>query len=201
MRTLCILLCFGAALLVSGGAALGAKAPEPVSSLPQWPDFSARQMQSLQSLSDCEQNEAWCATPEVKRWAGLIGNLREQGKLRQIITVNKWFNRLPYKYDEYAYDRLDYWADTIELLQKRGDCEDFALSKYYTLRQLGFTPEQLQVTMVYDRENFTNHAVLMVYIDGTRYMMDINSDATEPSALGKRYKPLYSFNEQTAWYY
>lgn len=201
MRTLCILLCFGAALLVSGGAALGAKAPGPVTNLPQWSDFSARQSQSLQSLSECEQNEAWCTSPEVKRWAGLINNLREQGKLRQIITVNKWFNRLPYKYDEDAYEQLDYWADTLELLQKRGDCEDFALSKYYTLRQLGFTPEELQVTMVYDRENFINHAVLMVFIDGTRYMMDINSDTTEPSALGKRYKPLYSFNEQTAWYY
>jgi predicted transglutaminase-like cysteine proteinase len=198
MRTLCILLCFGAALTVYGGAASGAtvRPPEPVINLPQWPDFSARQMQSLQSLSNCEQNEASCETPEVKRWAGLIGDLRAQGKLRQIITVNKWFNRLPYKYDD-----EDYWADTLELLQQRGDCEDYALSKYYPLRELGFAPEQLQVTVVYDKESFINHAVLMVYIDGTRYMMDINSDQTEPSAMGKRYKPLYSFNEQTAWFY
>lgn len=202
MRILCLLMCFGAALLVSGGAALGtaARPPEPVANLPQWQDFSARQSQSLIELSTCEQNADWCS-PEMKRWAGLIGDLRPQNRLRQIITVNKWFNRLPYKYDEDAYQQTDYWADTKELLTSRGDCEDFALSKYYTLRQLGFAPEQMQVTMVYDRENFINHAVLMVYIDGTRYMMDIYSDTTEPSAMGKRYKPIYSFNEETAWFY
>ena len=202
MRTLCILLCFGAALLFGGGLASGAsKAPEPVEKLPQWSDFSARQSLSLEALTLCEQNEAGCSSPEIKRWAGLIENLRAENKLRQIITVNKWFNRLPYKYDEYAYDQLDYWADTRELLTTRGDCEDYALSKYYTLRQLGFSQDELKIMVVYDKDNFTNHAVLMVYMDGTRYMMDINSDATEPSAMGKRYKPLYSFNEQTAWFY
>lgn len=198
MRTLCILLCFGAALLIFGGEASGAapRPPEPVGSLPQWPDFSARQTLSLEALSSCEQDEAVCSSPEVKRWADLVGTLREQGKLRQIITVNKWFNRLPYKYDD-----EDYWADTLELLQRKGDCEDFALSKYYTLRELGFTADELQVMVVYDKDTFTNHAVLMVYMNDTRYMMDINSDQTEPSAMGKRYKPLYSFNEQTAWFY
>lgn len=174
---------------------------EPVSQLSEWPDFQRRQTMSLQSLTLCEQNRASCASPEIERWAGLIGNLHGQNRLRQIITVNKWFNRLPYKYDEYAYNKMDYWADTAELLKQRGDCEDFALSKYYTLRQLGFTPDQLKIVVVYDRQLFSNHAVLMVYIDGTRYMMDINGDSTDPSPMESRYRTLYSFNEQTAWHY
>jgi predicted transglutaminase-like cysteine proteinase len=202
MRMVVVILCFGAVWLgFSGNIFGGGRGPAPVSSLPQWNDFSARQDLSLVALAHCEQDEMRCASPEVKRWANLIDQLRPQNKLRQIITVNKWFNRLPYKYDEYAYDQLDYWADTQALLINRGDCEDYALSKYYTLRQLGFSAEELKVTVVYDKQNFTNHAVLMIYTNGTRYMMDINSDATEPSALGTRYKPLYSFNEKTAWFY
>lgn len=172
----------------------------PVSGIAPWPDFLRRQTMSLQALSSCERNPAAC-TPEMQRWAGLIDNLQGQSRLRQIITVNKWFNRLPYKYDEYAYGTLDHWADTAELLQKRGDCEDYALSKYYTLRELGFTPDQLKVVVVYDNTTYTNHAVLMVYIDGTRYMMDINDDSMDPSPMESRYRSLYSFNEQTAWYY
>ncbi len=189
--------------ILSIGPAMAAKPVReaPVSGLAKWPDFAKRQSTSLQALTLCEQNKQSCASPEVERWAGLIDNLRGQNHLRQIITVNKWFNRLPYKYDEYAYNTLDYWADTSELLLKRGDCEDFALSKYYTLRQLGFTPEQLKVTVVYDKDSFSNHAVLMVYIDGTRYMMDINGDSTDPTPMETRYRSLYSFNEQTAWYY
>ena len=119
---------------------------EPVSTLPQWQDFSTRQTRSLQALALCEQDKALCESKEIERWTGLVKDLKTQNRLRQIITVNRWFNRLPYKYDEYAYDALDYWADTAELLRKRGDCEDFALSKYYTLRRLGFAPEELKVT-------------------------------------------------------
>lgn len=174
---------------------------EPVSKVSEWPDFLRRQTSSLQALDLCSRMPSKCESAEMARWAALIKSLEGQNHLRQIITVNKWFNRLPYKYDDVAYNTSDYWAATQELFKYRGDCEDYALSKYYTLRQLGFTPEQLKVAIVYDRESYSNHAVLMVYVDGTRYMMDINGDSTDPTAVGTRYRPLYSFNEKTAWYY
>lgn len=174
---------------------------QPVESLPLWRDFSARQSASLQALSSCEQNPALCPSKEIERWSKLVNDLRLQNKLRQIITVNRWFNRLPYKHDEYAYDTLDYWADTEELLLKRGDCEDYALSKYYTLRRLGFTPEELKIAVVYDNITYTNHAVLMVYTNGTRYMLDINADDTRADKMDYRYQTIYTFNEKTAWFY
>jgi predicted transglutaminase-like cysteine proteinase len=174
---------------------------EPVSALPQWQDFSTRQQRSLQALAVCEQDSALCESKEIERWAKLVADLKTQNKLRQIITVNRWFNRLPYKYDEYAYNTLDYWADTAELLLKRGDCEDFALSKYYTLRSLGFTADELKVTIVYDQEKYSNHAVLMVYTSGNRYMLDSNADDMSPSPMEYRYKTIYSFNENNAWFY
>ena len=174
---------------------------EPVGQLSEWPDFIRRQSLSLQALHHCTRDRAACESPEIERWAGLIQSLQGQNRLRQIITVNKWFNRLPYKYDDVAYNTADYWADTRALLLHRGDCEDYALSKYYTLRQLGFSPDQLKIAVVYDKESYSNHAVLMVYIDGTRYMMDINGDSTDPSPMGPRYRTLYTFNERSAWYY
>jgi len=174
---------------------------QPVTQLPQWHDFSARQDRSLQALALCEQDTALCESKEVERWAGLVKDLRPQNRLRQIITVNRWFNRLQYKHDEYAYNKLDHWADTAEMLKSRGDCEDMALGKYYTLRQLGFTPDELKVAMVFDRLTNTHHSVVMIYTDGTRYMMDINSDDTDPSPMEYRYKSIYSFNEKTAWFY
>lgn len=173
----------------------------PVSKLPQWHDFSLRQQDAIAALEVCEQNERACRSADVARWAKLIDDLKTQNRLRQIITVNRWFNRLPYKHDEYAYNTLDYWADTAALLERRGDCEDYALAKYYTLRQLGFSPEELKVAVVYDSEEYLNHAVLMVYVGGTRYMLDINGDDTDPSPMTYRYKTLYTFNENKAWFY
>ena len=182
---LCLLACLCVAVPVF--AAKPSPREEPVTALPQWNDFSARQQRSLQALANCEQNPAACESKEMERWSGLVTDLKAQNKLRQLITVNRWFNRLPYKYDEYAYNSVDYWADTAELLQKRGDCEDFALSKYFTLRRLGFTPDELKITVVYDNEKFLNHAVLMVYTGGTRYMLDSNSDDMGPSPMDYRY--------------
>jgi predicted transglutaminase-like cysteine proteinase len=184
---------------VSAAKAVTAQRQEPVTHLKPWPDFYQRQTNSLQALSSCEKGV--CESPEIKRWADLIGRLKDQNRLRQIITVNLWFNRLPYKYDEYAYNQIDYWADTRQLLKKRGDCEDFALSKYYTLRQLGFRPDEMRIMVVYDKLTYTNHAVLMIYINDTRYMLDINSDETDPSPMEYRYSLIYGFNEKTAWYY
>ena len=155
----------------------------------------------MQALQNCKDNTAPCPTPDMTRWAAMVSGLESQNRLRRIITVNRWFNRLPYKHDEYAYDTLDHWADTAELLQKRGDCEDMALGKYYTLRALGFTPDEMKITVVYDEDTYTNHAVLMVTIDGARFMLDINGDDTDPYEMNTRYRPIYSFNEQKAWFY
>jgi len=196
---LCLLACLFVAIPVL--AAKPSPRQEPVSNLPQWNDFSTRQQRSLQALALCEQNPSMCESREIERWTGLVNDLKSQNKLRQLITVNRWFNRLPYKYDEYAYGELDYWADTAQLLSSRGDCEDFALSKYYTLRRLGFSAEELKVTVVYDQEKYTHHAVLMVYTGGTRYMLDSMADDMGPSPMEYRYKTIYSFNENTAWFY
>ncbi|HEU4839192.1 MAG TPA: transglutaminase-like cysteine peptidase [Micavibrio sp.] len=198
-----ILLCLLACLCAAAPAMAANPSPrqEPVTALPQWQDFSQRQQRSLQALASCEQNPSLCESKEIRRWSGLVTDLKAQNKLRQLITVNRWFNRLPYKYDEYAYDKLDYWADTASLLTSRGDCEDFALSKYYTLRRLGFSPDELKVTIVYDQEKYANHAVLMVYMNGTRYMLDSSADDMNPSPMEYRYKTIYAFNENNAWFY
>lgn len=203
MRFLLVLL---ALICACAPAIAGAKPPaatkvQPVEQLPHWNDFAQRQSRSLQALDTCERDKTLCQSKEIERWTKLVDDLRPQNKLRQIITVNRWFNRLPYKYDEYAYNTLDYWADTEELLLKRGDCEDYALSKYYTLRRLGFSPDELKVAVVYDTITYTNHAVLMVYTNGTRYMLDINADDTTADKMDYRYRTLYTFNEKTAWIY
>ena len=179
--------------------AVEARREESVAVLPQWSDFIRRQTLSLQTLHQCQTGMECPA--DITRWAGLIQTLQPQNKFRQLITVNKWFNRIQYKFDEDAYNTIDYWADTSELLDTKGDCEDYALSKYFTLRQLGFQPDQLKIIAVRDTLSYDNHAVLLVTMDKARFLLDINTDDMDPSALNTRYKPIYAFNENKAWFY
>lgn len=174
---------------------------EPVTQLPQWSDFSNRQDGAQRALQSCLADNRLCTTRELRRWADLIISLKGENPLRQMITVNRWFNRIPYTYDEYAYKTIDYWADTLQFLKSSGDCEDFALAKYYTLRELGFTTDSMKIMMVYDTEKTIDHSVLMVYMNDSRYLLDNYSDDTDPSSMEYRYKNVYGFNETTSWFY
>ena len=60
----------------------------------------------------------------------------------------------------------DYWQSPVETLARgKGDCEDFAIAKYVSLRMLGMKPEQLRVSVV-TLPNVEPHAVLFVFAEG-----------------------------------
>ena len=55
-----------------------------------------------------------------------------------------------------------YWETPIDFLQHAGDREDFAITKYMTLRSLGVASESTRVAVVTDSQLSVAHAVLMV---------------------------------------
>jgi len=67
----------------------------------------------------------------------------------------------------------DHWATPEHLLTTlRGDCEDFAMFKLSVLLNLGFDPEKLWVCVVYDAIARQHHAFLLVFHDGTYWILD-----------------------------
>lgn len=63
--------------------------------------------------------------------------------------VNQFFNsRIRFVDDMTVLGQEDYWATPVEALRKKGagDCEDYALAKYFTLRELGVPASQLRIT-------------------------------------------------------
>ncbi len=60
----------------------------------------------------------------------------------QIQAVNQFLNQWQYKTDEQNYGQRDYWAAPLEFLRRSGDCEDYAIVKYVSLRQLGFAADR-----------------------------------------------------------
>ncbi len=59
----------------------------------------------------------------------------------------------------------DYWADPVEFLTHGGDCEDFAIAKYASLRMLGVPEDHLRIAIVRDLQKQVMHAILIVYTD------------------------------------
>ncbi len=114
--------------------------------------------------------------------------------------VNAMMNEVPYVEDQANWGVSDYWETPVEFLSRGGDCEDFAIAKYVSLRSLGVPEERLRVAIVKDLQKGVPHAVLIVYTDDGAIILDNQSaNVRSADALAGRYKPIFSINRAGWW--
>jgi len=84
--------------------------------------------------------------------------------MRQLNSVNLYLNQLLPQYDAVIQKEEDYWATPKEfLITGYGDCEDYAIIKYFTLLKLGFDKEKLFLTIVFEQYRGGYHMVLSYF--------------------------------------
>ena len=167
--------------------------------LPQWRRILDDMTEQSAAMVACTADSARCTSPALRAWRGL--QLRAQGKSRmdQLHLVNEFFNRWPYKSDTEAFGLREYWASPIDFMTRSGDCEDYAIAKYFALRQLGFSKDELRIVVLYDTIRNVGHAVLAVYRDNDILILDSLSNLITTDTRYRHYIPQYSMNETTRW--
>ncbi|MFZ3183976.1 MAG: transglutaminase-like cysteine peptidase [Pseudomonas sp.] len=87
------------------------------------------------------------AVQRVQDWQSLIAHSLQLNDVEKLQVVNAFFNRhIRYGEDAELWQQSDYWASPQETLERgAGDCEDFALAKYFTLRLLGIPENNLRL--------------------------------------------------------
>ena len=98
----------------------------------------------------------------INDWQYLLTSQKQIGELEQLNVVNRFFNKqLRYVEDMDLWHEVDYWETPIEALWKgAGDCEDYAIAKYFSLRHLGVASEKLRITYVKALTQNRAHMVL-----------------------------------------
>ena len=138
-----------------------------------------------------------CVTPA---WQRLLARLARAPRAVQLHGVNLFVNAAPYVPDETNWGESDYWESPEELFARGGDCEDYAIAKYLSLRALGLRAAELRLVVLRERASGEAHAVLLVRIDGATLVLDnLTSELLPWDALAERYQPIYSVNEDAAW--
>ena len=99
-------------------------------------------------------------------WGRFIDGLRDAEPLDQLEQVNRYMNDVPHKADAGNYAATDYWATPSQFFNRSGDCEDFAIAKFLSLRALGWDNDQLRIVVLDDLARGTPHAVLVAYHGG-----------------------------------
>jgi predicted transglutaminase-like cysteine proteinase len=139
--------------------------------------------------------------PDVvrRRWEKLAADLRDRPVMEKVQKVNNFFNQWPYKTDSAVWGVEDYWAIPPEFMQKSGDCEDYAITKYYALRSLGIPAADLRIIVVRDTIRNLAHAVL-VFINGdSAYILDNLTNLVLSHQKMTHYAPQFSVNEEFLW--
>jgi predicted transglutaminase-like cysteine proteinase len=166
-----------------------------ISPFPKWTAVLRRYARE-EALED-----APCAGPcPLQRWKAFVTSLAGQDRMNQLRAVNAYVNRTPYQTDRSRYGRVDYWATPREFLGQSGDCEDYAITKYFSLRKLGWPAESLRIVVLDDESRHELHAVLIAYLDGTAYVLDNLAAGVLQHAAVHDYRPIFSINE-VAWHF
>lgn len=87
------------------------------------------------------------AAQRLQDWRSLIAQSTQLSDAEKLQVVNAFFNsHIRYGEDLDVWGQVDYWASPRETLELgAGDCEDFALAKYFTLRLLGIPEQRLRL--------------------------------------------------------
>lgn len=146
------------------------------------------------------------AEKRVLLWDKLIKNAEQKDILHKLKDVNDFFNKIRYRTDPKHWKKRDYWATPFEFLGTgAGDCEDYAIAKYYTLRKLGIPESKLRIVYVKLKTRRTKfeeaHMVLTYYHkpDATPIVLDNVNKKLKLASKRPDLRPIYSFNAAGLW--
>ena len=166
---------------------------------PQWLSVLERHIREQVPEGQCESR--MLDSCHVKRWQNFIGKIRKLPPREQIRRVNRFANQQEYILDIDNYGMEDYWATPRQFLYNNGDCEDFAITKMLSLKQLGFDMRHMRIVVLQDTNLRIPHAVLAVDIQGDILIMDNQIEEVVSHRHIVHYVPIYAVNEQRWWMY
>lgn len=135
-------------------------------------------------------------------WQRLINKHRNSPTGIKLKEVNRFFNQLEFIDDKKMWGKRDYWATPVEFLGKGGgDCEDFSIAKYFTLRELNMPQQSLRLTYVKTKRLNQAHMVVSYYPkpDAEPLILDNIDKKIKKARQRTDLIPAYSFNGDNLW--
>jgi len=143
------------------------------------------------------QQHGRAASNRIHAWQRISLLSKDLSPHAMLKQVNNFFNRLVFKSDQENWGQADYWTSPIELLiSNAGDCEDFAIAKYFTLIAMGVEIERLRITYVKSEKRSQAHMVLAYYETSSKdpLILDNLNSKILPATKRPDLTPVFSFN-------
>ncbi|HFU76644.1 MAG TPA: hypothetical protein ENK66_10410 [Arcobacter sp.] len=129
----------------------------------------------------------------------LLHKLRDQTKGTKLTEINNFFNCF-----HYEPEITDYWKCPNEFLKDGcGDCDDFAIAKYFALLRLGFTSQSLFLAYVHLIKNHTKEAhMVLIYKHSEKLSIVLDNYNRKIHRLDNRkdFEVIYTFDDQYIYF-
>ena len=134
----------------------------------------------------------------LKKYENMKTEIKDYELIRKLSHVNSFMNKIFPAHDISTKASIDYWATPKEfLIQGHGDCEDYAITKYFTLLEIGIPKEKLYFAVVDVKGEKSSHMVLF-YLENkksTPLVLDNLSSKVIPLTQREKLIPRFAFNE------
>lgn len=149
------------------------------------------------------------AAAMAKDWNDVLTLFQGAAEQKKLKDINEYFNRkIRFDTDMHVWGVEDYWATPIEALIKgRGDCEDYAIAKYFSLKFAGVPASKLRITYVKARIGGPDSAISQAHMVLTYYatpdaeplILDNLVSEIRPASRRTDLTPIFSFNSEGVW--
>lgn len=183
LLSICVFACIGLAALPNSKHAIALELDAPL-------------------LNFIDQRFGSDAKNRLEDWEALTKQYQHLPDLAKLKIVNDFFNRAKFISDQEHWGKEDYWATPLELLATNaGDCEDYSIAKYFTLKEMGFPTDQLKITYVKALQLNQAHMVLAYYPTPQSVPLLLDNLIGEILPATERHDlvPVYSFNAEGIW--
>jgi predicted transglutaminase-like cysteine proteinase len=143
----------------------------------------------------------------LEDWFALLDRLDGAPLDSQMREVNNFFNRRVRWVDDIDnWGREDHWATPLETMgQGQGDCEDYSIAKYVSLKELGVPGERLR--MIYVRARIGRSQIVQAHMvlgyyerpSAVPLVLDNLVPSITPATQRTDLDPVFSFNSEGLW--
>ena len=145
-----------------------------------YPSFSKQELEKISCENPISKNR-------IIDYQKTLQKLTHLAKNEQLTQLNLYLNSLLPQYDSVIKNKEDEWATPKEFLTiGYGDCEDYAIIKYYSLLRLGYKEEKLYLTVVKEKFHGGYHMVLSYFMQKNRSPLILDNLSFKILPLKKR---------------
>lgn len=145
----------------------------------------------------------------VAAWRDLLTSTAGQSDSVKLKRVNDFFNRRTrFREDRDIWGTEDYWATPLEVLGRaEGDCEDFAVAKYATLKLMGVSSDKMRLAYVKARLGGPRSSIVQAHMVLSYYpapedepvILDNLISDIRPASRRPDLTMVFGFNTEGLW--